>query len=229
MAIVIVGLALFFYFGFSSSPESADSTPSNSAVELDPLDQSHIDSVAIEAANDADETEDAEVIPAHILARLPKSIPTEEDQRLDLSGKVSNADQSRDTAPSKLKPHNGLYDLTFDDVKFDLEPDEPFSADRLTDEIRQIDGQKIKIRGYIRPSFSQRGLKNFVFVRDNKECCFGPNAAIYDCMLVKLKKQTTTDYTVRPVTVEGTFYLKPFQGPDGNTWAIYRVRNATVK
>ena len=225
MAIAIVGLALFFYFGFSSSPESADSTPSNSAVELDPLDQSHIDAVAIEAANDAD----ADVIPAHILARLPKSIPTEEDQRLDLSGKVSNADQSRDTAPSKLKPHNGLYDLTFDDVKFDLEPDEPFSADRLTDEIRQIDGQKIKIRGYIRPSFSQRGLKNFVFVRDNKECCFGPNAAIYDCMLVKLKKQTTTDYTVRPVTVEGTFYLKPFQGPDGNTWAIYRVRNATVK
>jgi predicted lactoylglutathione lyase len=48
-------------------------------------------------------------------------------------------------------------------------------------------------------------------------------------MLVKLKKNTTTDYTVRPVTVEGTFYLKPYQGPDGNTWAIYRMRNATVK
>ena len=230
VAIAIVGLALFFYFGFSSSPEGADPTPSNPAVELDTLEQSRIDAVAVEAANDADETDDAEVIPAHILARLPKSVPNpEEDQRLDLSGKVNKTDQSRDTAPSKLKSHNGLYDLTFDDVKFDLEPDEPFSADRLTDEIRKIDGQKIKIRGYIRPSFSQRGLKNFVFVRDNKECCFGPNAAIYDCMLVKLKKQTTTDYTVRPVTVEGTFYLKPFEGPDGNTWAIYRMRNATVK
>ena len=228
MVIAIVGLALFFYFGFSSSKERADPTPSNPVAALAPLDQSHIDAVAVEAANETDESEDSEQIPAHILARLPKAPPTSEEQRLDLSGNTTKTSQSSGGS-SKLKSFNGLYDLTFDDVKFDLEPDEPFSEARLTDEIRGLDGQKIKIRGYIRPSFSQRGLKNFVFVRDDKECCFGPNAAIYDCMLVKLKKETTTDYTVRPVTVQGTFYLKPYQGPDGNTWAIYRMRNATVK
>jgi len=235
LAIAIVGLALFFYFGFSTTGENEDPGTSAPVADLDPLDPSHIDAVAMEAASDDDDsdnsegTDEAEQIPAHILARLPKSLPAQEEQRLDLSGENPKTSQSPSGISSKLKSSNRLYDLTFDDVKFDLEPDEPFSTDRLTDEIRSIDGQKIKIRGYIRPSFSQRGLKNFVFVRDNKECCFGPNAAIYDCMLVKLKKQTTTDYTVRPVTVEGTFYLKPYQGPDGNTWAIYRMRNATVK
>lgn len=232
MAMAIVALGLFFYFGFSTSPENVQSVTSDPTASLDPLDQSQIDAVALEAANDAedsDDIEEAESIPAHILARLPKSPQTPEEQRLDLSGDTAKTSPSPGGASRKLKSYNGLYDLTFDDVKFDLEPDELFSADRLTDEIRQIDGKKIKIRGYIRPSFSQRGLKNFVFVRDNKECCFGPNAAIYDCMLVKLKKQSTTDYTTRPVTVEGTFYLKPYQGPDGNTWAIYRMRNAVVK
>ena len=114
-------------------------------------------------------------------------------------------------------------------MKFDLESDEPYDASFLTDEIREIDGQPIRIRGYIKPSFSQRGLKSFVFVRDNKECCFGPSAALYDCMLVKLKKGDSTDYTVRPVTIEGTFYLKDYKGPDGNTWAIYRMKEAEVK
>ena len=228
MAVAIVGLSLFFYFGLSTSPENQDPVTSDPVATLDPLDPSHIDAVAIDAANDP-EDDDMESIVAERMAELSKSLPAVEEERLDLSGDAAKGPQSTKDVPRKLKSYNGLYDLTFDDVKFDLEPEETFTADRLTDEIRQIDGQKIKIRGYIRPSFSQRGLKNFVFVRDNKECCFGPNAAIYDCMLVKLKKQTTTDYTVRPVTVEGTFYLKPYQGPDGDTWAIYRMKNAIVK
>jgi len=166
MAVAIVGLALFFYFGFSSSSQDTDPAPPTPVAASDPLEQSRIDAVALAAASEDDDTEEAESVPAHILARIPKSIQTSEDQRLDLSGNVRKTAPSQSPAASKLKSYNGLYDLTFDDVKFDLEPDEPFSADRLTDEIRQIDGQKIKIRGYIRPSFSQRGLKNFVFVRD---------------------------------------------------------------
>ncbi len=229
MIATLVALGLFFYFGLSTSSDDATPVTTEAPTPIAPLDQSQIDAIAADAANESDNFEDGDSIPEHILARLPKALDTSEAQRLNLSGETTKTSQTAEPVSRRLKSRNGLYDLTFDDVKFDLEPDEPFSPDRLTDEIRGIDGQQIKIRGYIRPSFSQRGLKNFVFVRDNKECCFGPNAAIYDCMLVKLKKQTTTDYTVRPVTVEGTFYLKPFQGPDGNTWAIYRMRNATVK
>ncbi len=238
MAIAILGLAMFFYFGFGSKRQLDTSTSPPVEPQVDALDPASIDAIAARAANDADELIEPAAGRSNLRDKPDRSdkpserllaVDDPENQRLDLSGAAIGASDRTTGNAGQLKSYNGLYDLTFDDVKFDLEPDEPFTADKLTDAIRQIDGQRIKIRGYIRPSFSQRGLKSFVFVRDNKECCFGPNAAIYDCMLVKLKKETTTDYTVRPVVIEGTFYLKPYQGPDGNTWAIYRMRNASVK
>ena len=118
--------------------------------------------------------------------------------------------------------------VTFDDVKFEIEKNEDFSRQILTDKINNFEGKRIKIRGYIRPSFKQTGIEKFILVRDNLECCFGPGAMIYDCMIVGMKKGTATEFTTRPITVEGDFYLKEFEGPDGKLWAIYRLRNATV-
>ena len=118
--------------------------------------------------------------------------------------------------------------VTFDDVKFEIEKNEDFSRQILTDKINNFEGKRIKIRGYIRPSFKQTGIEKFILVRDNQDCCFGPGAMIYDCMIVGMKKGTATEFTTRPITVEGDFYLKEFEGPDGKLWAIYRLRNATV-
>ena len=118
--------------------------------------------------------------------------------------------------------------VTFDDVKFEIEKNDDFSRQILTDKINNFEGKRIKIRGYIRPSFKQTGIEKFILVRDNQECCFGPGAMIYDCMIVGMKKGTATEFTTRPITVEGDFYLKEFEGPDGKLWAIYRLRNATV-
>lgn len=123
---------------------------------------------------------------------------------------------------------NGVLELSFDDLKFDIEVGEPFEREMLTEEIEGFDGKQIKIRGYIKPSFKQSGLKGFVFVRDDKECCFGPQAAIYDCMIVRMKKGTSTEYTVRPISIEGQLYLKEYDGPDGTIWAIFKMRNAKV-
>ena len=118
--------------------------------------------------------------------------------------------------------------VTFDDVKFEFEKNEDFSRQILTDKINNFEGKRIKIRGFIRPSFKQTGIEKFILVRDNQECCFGPGAMIYDCMIVGLTRGTATEFTTRPITVEGDFYLKEFEGPDGKLWAIYRLRNATV-
>jgi len=119
-------------------------------------------------------------------------------------------------------------DLTFDDVKFPIETNEEFTRDVLTEEIKALDGKRIKIRGYIRPSFKQTGIQKFILVRDNQECCFGPGAMLYDCMIVTLNKAAATEFTTRPITVEGEFYLKEFEGPDGKLWAIFRLRKALV-
>lgn len=124
------------------------------------------------------------------------------------------------------------FDLTFDNLKFEMEKGGKFEREMLTDEINSYHSGTVKIRGYIRPSFKQSGLEQFIFVRDNKECCFGPGAAIFDCVLVKLEKGVTTDYTTRPITIEGKFIIKEYYGgagKDRKVWAIYRMSNARVK
>ena len=119
-------------------------------------------------------------------------------------------------------------DLTFDDLKFDIEVGQAFERELLSEEVKAFHGKEITISGYMRPSFKAAGLKGFIFVRDDKECCFGPQAAIYDCVRVKLTKGTDTDYIVRPFKVRGDFYLKEREGPDGTIWSIFNMKNAKV-
>ena len=120
-------------------------------------------------------------------------------------------------------------DLTFDDIKFDIKKDAPFKRSMLTEKIEKLNGNSIKIRGYILPSFQQKGIKQFVLVRDNMECCFGPGAALYDCILVEMAPGKSTSFTVRPVSVEGKFEISEFVGPDGKHLAIYRMEGEAVK
>ncbi|MFK7769382.1 MAG: hypothetical protein AB8B55_19320 [Mariniblastus sp.] len=121
------------------------------------------------------------------------------------------------------------FDLSFDDLKFEMDKERDFERSMLTNKIKEYDGSKIQLRGYIRPSFTAEGLTKFVFVRDNKVCCFGPKAAIFDNVLVKLIEGGKTDYTVRPITIKGDMIFKEYKGPDGKIWSIYRMKNAVVQ
>ena len=131
--------------------------------------------------------------------------------------------------------HSGIVqaakpaDVTFDDIKFEMKKGDPFKRSMLTEGIEQMNGKPIRIRGYILPSFQQRGITQFVLVRDNMECRFGPGAALYDCVLVEMEPGKSTSFTVRPVAVEGVFSIKPFIGPDGKHLAIYHLRGLNVK
>jgi hypothetical protein len=120
-----------------------------------------------------------------------------------------------------------VLDLTFDDIKFDMEKDEEFSSDMLTDAINDLEGKRISLRGYVLPSTRQSGITAFVLVRDNQECCFGPGAALFDCVLVKLREKHEIDYTVRPVTVEGQFMIRPYTVGD-RVMAVFRMKDCTV-
>ena len=119
-----------------------------------------------------------------------------------------------------------IKDLTFDDLKFEMKKGERFKDSMLTQDILDLEGQVIRVRGFIRPSLKQKGIAKFVFVRDNQECCFGPGAMLYDCILVQVEKGKELDFTVRPITIEGKFYIKKFKGPDDKVWAIFRMKEA---
>lgn len=127
------------------------------------------------------------------------------------------------------KIRTATQSISFDDIAFKMEKDEPFEHSMLTEKITNYSGKLITIRGFILPSFKQNGLTEFVLVRDNMECCFGPGAALYDCVMVRMQPGKSTSFSVRPVAVQGKFMIKEWKDFDGVVRAIYHLSGESVK
>jgi hypothetical protein len=130
---------------------------------------------------------------------------------------------------SDPRPTGPARDISFDDIKFDMQKGDPFTRDLLPKRVTALERERIRIRGYILPSFQQTGLTQFVLVRDNQECCFGPGAALYDCIVVRMLPGRSTNFSIRPVAVEGIFQLDELRGPDGRHLAIYALEGEQVR
>jgi hypothetical protein len=123
----------------------------------------------------------------------------------------------------------GASDITFDTIKFPMEKTERYRSEMLTPAIRALEGRRIRIRGYILPSFQQTGITQFVLVRDNMQCCFGPGAALYDCIVVEMAAGKSTEFKVQPVTVEGVFSISELLDPDGKCLAVFHLTGESVR
>lgn len=134
------------------------------------------------------------------------------------------------TATTKPAPVGPPREISFDDIKFEMAVGSAFDRKLLTPAIEATDGQRVRIRGYILPSFKQTGIEEFVLVRDNMQCCFGPGAALYDCIVVRMRPGAATDYTVRPVSVMGTFAIREWRDEfSGKHLAIYHLDGEQVE
>lgn len=134
--------------------------------------------------------------------------------------------EAAEKRPAKTK------ELTFDDIKFEMTKDEPFERKMIGEEIEKLAGRKVRIHGYILPSFQQEGLTQFVLVRDNMECCFGPGAALFDCIVVNMAEGQTANFTTRPVAVEGTFQIEVLEDPidpEARPLAVYQLVGEAVE
>lgn len=124
-------------------------------------------------------------------------------------------------------------EITFDDLKFDIEKGGEFKKEMITKEIEELNSKTVKLRGFILPTsvFQQSGIKQFVLVRDNQECCFGPGAALYDCVIVEMQPGKTATFSTRVVAVKGKLEVdsQSFQYPDGGHYAIYKMTAEEVK
>ncbi len=140
------------------------------------------------------------------------------------------ADSTRSAHPavSPVRPV-GIREITFDTVKLNMKKEDPFTRSLITPAVAKLDGNRVRIRGFILPPFQQTGLTRFVLVRDNMACCFGPGAAIYDSMVVDLKPGMTIDYQVSPVAVVGTFNIREVEGIAGRPISIYHVTAEKVE
>ncbi len=132
-------------------------------------------------------------------------------------------------APAPSAATTAIRDITFDDIKLDMQMGEPFARERLTERVHALERQRVRIRGHILPSFQQSGLTQFVLVRNNQECCYGPGAALHDCVVVRMHPGRSAEFSIRPVAVEGTFRVDERRGPDGRHLAIYALDGESVQ
>ena len=157
-----------------------------------------------------------------------KNAPLTSDENAFNKNGAPSTDE-RQSQPKKRLNQNGIREISFDDIIFEMAEDEPFSQKLLPERVTSLVGHEIRIRGYILPSFQQAGLTQFVLVRDNMECCFGPGAALYDCIVVKMLPGRTANFSIRPVAVTGTFGIKELKGPDGSHLAVYSLTGESVQ
>lgn len=174
-----------------------------------------------------------------LLADEPSGKPLSiiEQRRAIMRGDAAGRTKVEERKSSQADLEKG--DISFDDLKFDIEKDEAFDAKKMTDTLRFLNGRTVKLSGYILPStlFKETDINEFVLVRDNQECCFGPGAALFDCVMIELAPGITTDFVTRPVTVKGKFVFDPKKyqyppgvGPSGAShFAVFRIEGVQVR
>jgi hypothetical protein len=83
-------------------------------------------------------------------------------------------------------------------------------------DVKALDGQKVFIKGYMYPTNETKGLKSFLLVKDNAQCCFGGNPKINDMIMVTLKSGRGVDYHQGVLmSVGGVFHCQRATGPAG--------------
>ncbi|QDU11943.1 hypothetical protein [Gimesia aquarii] len=131
----------------------------------------------------------------------------------------------------KTSPGDALR-VSYDDIDLlkvlNMEPVTPNAPELMPQWLKNLDGARIRIRGFMYPPFQQTGNEFFMLARDNQICCFGKNPKIYDLFPVVMRDGVTTDYILnRPFDVVGTFHIKA-ESIDDELERIYMIDDAIV-
>ncbi|HEY2414821.1 MAG TPA: hypothetical protein VGI40_21430 [Pirellulaceae bacterium] len=142
---------------------------------------------------------------------------------------VAPAQPQRPPADRSTTKPGDAEKITWDDVNLGMQADVVFRPFMISDRVKDLEGKRISIVGYMHGGQAgQRGIKEFILLK-NTQCKFGPGGQADHLADVKLKADSSVLFTPSPIKVEGTLVLEPFQGPDGNTWSLYRLEGAQVR
>ena len=176
------------------------------------------------------------VLNAYPTQAQEKSPSPEPNRDRRAAASVTSAPKSEKQLAEERKARDAARkrcEITFDDLKFDIEKDGAFKKEMITKEIEELNTKTVKLRGFILPTsvFQPSGIKQFVLVRDNQECCFGPGAALYDCVIIEMQAGKTATFSTRVVSVKGRLEIdsESFRYPDGGHYAIYKMTAEEVK
>ncbi len=98
---------------------------------------------------------------------------------------------------------DGHVRMSFYDLKVRSRKAQTFYSEKAA----ELDGKRVFIKGYVRPSDKKTGLKNFILVGDFGSCCFGGNPKITDVVAIRIVNDQTVDYSYQLRRIAGTFRL----------------------
>lgn len=126
----------------------------------------------------------------------------------------------------------GAVRVSYDDLDLlkvlNMEPVTPNAVEVMPSWLKELDGKKIRIRGFMYPTFEPTGIEQFVLARDNQICCFGRDPKVYDLIAIEMKSGKTTNYIPnRPFDVAGTFRIEMLED-GGKPLGLYWISDAEI-
>jgi hypothetical protein len=134
------------------------------------------------------------------------------------------------TQPARIphkRPADGqVFDISIRGLgNFDYETE---AGEVIPPDVRQLDGTKIRLRGFIVPTNQSVRLTQFALVPSLFNCCFGQPPQIEHTVMVTCADGLTVDLTANEVVVEGTLKVAEVKD-DGYVVSIFNVRATQVK
>jgi hypothetical protein len=109
-------------------------------------------------------------------------------------------------------------------------PGDPPEA--IPDSARAMDGKNVLLKGYMYPGKQQRGIVQFLLVRDQGDCCFGGNPKITDRVLVQMNdpaRPQGIDFSQRVTKIAGRFAIRPTGTAVLDGGVLYHLEDAVAR
>lgn len=185
-----------------------------------------------DSANEPRPTETATEVPKPVETTTPEALGTDGKPASDAASgtaatiaaspkKIANAAETKQPRivtlliPDKKFTTEGVEKalrVSFDDFDLlkilNMEPVTEDAPSRMPKWLKDLDGKRIRVRGFMFPPFEDENIRAFTLARDNQICCFGRNPLVYDLVDVFMRKGESTDYIQnRPFDVIGVFHI----------------------
>ncbi len=97
---------------------------------------------------------------------------------------------------------DGYTRINFWDLRNNKRTALPFSEKAIA-----MDGQRVFLKGYVRPGAKRKNLKDFIMVGDFGDCCFGGNPDITEIVEVNITSDDVVDHSYSLRKIGGIFRL----------------------
>lgn len=110
-----------------------------------------------------------------------------------------------------------------------LQPGEDDMPGAIPAAAMRMHGKDVLLKGYMYPGKQQHGIRQFLLVRDQGDCCFGGNPKITDRVLVQLTEKRGIEFTARLRKIAGRFSIRPAGSADVEGGVLYHLEDAVVR